>query len=124
MRSASCWRGTSCRSRRWNGAWPRSSDEVSKALLLGALLLCSPALAQTLEIPLASKATRSPAHHGRVEAREAGAFRLADEEHLAVGQPPITRWDYRSFSVYFEYDHVINSVLHHQPHHPLDKDQP
>ena len=21
-------------------------------------------------------------------------------------------------------DHVINSVLHHQPHHPLDKDQP
>ena len=51
-------------------------------------------------------------------------FGLADEEHPAVGHPPITRWDYRSFSVYFEYDHVINSVLHHQPHHPLDKDQP
>ena len=42
-------------------------------------------------------------------------FGLADEEHPSVGQPPITRWDYRTFSVYFEYDHVINSVRHHQP---------
>jgi hypothetical protein len=25
-------------------------------------------------------------------------FGLADEEHPAVGQPPITRWDYREFS--------------------------
>ena len=44
-------------------------------------------------------------------------FGLADEEHQPVGQPPITRWDYREFSVYFEYDHVINSVRHHQPRH-------
>jgi len=28
----------------------------------------------------------------------------------AVGQPPITRWDYNGFSVYFEYDHVLHSV--------------
>jgi len=42
-------------------------------------------------------------------------FGLADEEHPAVGKPPITRWDYREFSVYFEYDHVIDSVRHLQP---------
>ncbi len=41
-------------------------------------------------------------------------FGLADKEHPAVGQPPITRWDYRSFSVYFEYDHAINLVAKEQ----------
>ncbi|CAG0942983.1 hypothetical protein GPROT2_01947 [Gammaproteobacteria bacterium] len=28
-----------------------------------------------------------------------------------VGKPPITRWDYGSFVVYFEYDHVIDAVI-------------
>ena len=32
-------------------------------------------------------------------------------KHAAVGKPPITRWDYPAFSVYFEYTHVIDSVL-------------
>lgn len=98
----------------------------SLALLLGALLLCSSTLAQTLEIPLGQQgdAVASLPQLGESKRSVLERFGLADEEHPAVGQPPITRWDYRSFSVYFEYDHVINSVLHHQPHHPLDKDQP
>jgi hypothetical protein len=28
----------------------------------------------------------------------------------AVGQPPITRWVYAGFIVYFEYDHVVHAV--------------
>ena len=28
----------------------------------------------------------------------------------AVGDPPISRWNYPDFSVYFEYDHVITTV--------------
>jgi hypothetical protein len=31
-----------------------------------------------------------------------------------VGQPPITRWDYAGFSVYFEYEHVVHAVLRHR----------
>jgi hypothetical protein len=31
-------------------------------------------------------------------------------KHEAVGKPPITRWDYQGFSVFFEYDRVIHSV--------------
>jgi hypothetical protein len=31
-------------------------------------------------------------------------------KHDAVGLPPITRWDYPSFSVFFERDRVIDSV--------------
>jgi len=29
-----------------------------------------------------------------------------------VGQPPITRWDYEHWNVYFEYDRVLFTVLH------------
>ena len=28
-----------------------------------------------------------------------------------VGDPPITRWEYRDFIVYFEYDKVIHAVV-------------
>ncbi|GAA4353481.1 hypothetical protein [Kangiella taiwanensis] len=30
-----------------------------------------------------------------------------------VGDPPITKWVYNGYTVYFEYDHVIHSVIHH-----------
>ena len=29
-----------------------------------------------------------------------------------VGEPPISRWVYQDFTVYFEHEHVINSVVH------------
>ena len=29
----------------------------------------------------------------------------------AVGKPPISRWEYPGFVVYFEHDHVIHSVV-------------
>jgi hypothetical protein len=32
------------------------------------------------------------------------------DRRSAVGQPPITRWDYSGFSVYFEHDRVIHAV--------------
>lgn len=35
--------------------------------------------------------------------------------HSAVGEPPITRWDYEAFSVYFEHSHVIHSVVPASP---------
>ena len=31
-------------------------------------------------------------------------------KHDAVGAPPITRWDYAGFSVFFERDRVIDAV--------------
>lgn len=29
-----------------------------------------------------------------------------------VGEPPITRWIYQDYTVYFEHDRVIHSVVH------------
>lgn len=42
------------------------------------------------------------------------------QRHAPVGgsssqQPPITRWDYPDFAVYFENQHVINTVNPQQP---------
>lgn len=41
----------------------------------------------------------------------ASQYGAPEAKHAAVGKPPITRWDYPGFSVYFEYTHVIDSVL-------------
>ena len=39
-------------------------------------------------------------------------FGAPTRRFAAVGKPPITRWDYPAFSVYFEYNRVIHSVAH------------
>lgn len=92
-----------------------------RAILLLALLLPGALLAETLSIPVGNQGTDIDAHNlphkGQSKRAVLERFGLADEEHKPVGQPPITRWDYRDFSVYFEYDHVINSVRHHRPRH-------
>jgi hypothetical protein len=38
-------------------------------------------------------------------------FGAPQERHPAVGQPPITRWDYPAFSVFFEHEFVIDAVV-------------
>ena len=93
--------------------------------LLLALLLPLSALAETIEIPVGQQgdAVAGLPQPGESRSSVLAHFGLADEEHPPVGQPPITRWDYRTFSVYFEYDHVVNSVLHHQPRHPTKEQQ-
>ena len=37
-------------------------------------------------------------------------FGEPDNQAPAVGQPPITRWYYPRYTVYFEHDRVITSV--------------
>ena len=34
------------------------------------------------------------------------------EKVAAVGEPPITRWRYQNFTVYFEHNKVIHAVSH------------
>lgn len=38
-------------------------------------------------------------------------FGTPASRHPTVGQPPITRWDYDGFSVFFEHDKVIHAVV-------------
>lgn len=36
------------------------------------------------------------------------------QELPAVGEPPITRWEYDGYSVFFEHDLVLHSVIHRE----------
>lgn len=47
-------------------------------------------------------------------------FGAPEKKHPPVGggsrqQPPITRWDYAGFSVFFEHGHVIDAVVPGRP---------
>jgi len=48
-------------------------------------------------------------HMDQVEAR----FGAPLEKIPAVGEPPISRWVYSDYTVYFERDIVLDSVIHH-----------
>ncbi|MDX1507689.1 MAG: hypothetical protein R3358_05380 [Woeseiaceae bacterium] len=38
-------------------------------------------------------------------------FGSPSKKHAAVGEPPITRWEYNNMVVFFEHDRVIHAVL-------------
>jgi len=85
--------------------------------VLFTLALAVPANAETIRIPVGYQGQAADApmpRRGESKTSVLERFGLADQEHPSVGTPPITRWDYRTFSVYFEHQHVINSVRHHQ----------
>jgi hypothetical protein len=72
---------------------------------LGSMLAAQPARADDP----AADAGR-PARGARMSAIEA-RYGAPAERYPAVGRPPITRWDYPGFVVYFENDRVIHAVL-------------
>lgn len=84
-----------------------------KAVLSLGLLLALPVMADTLvvddQVQLRPSALETP-HRGSSMASVEAKFGTPVARHAAVGNPPITRWDYDGFSVYFEYQHVIHSV--------------
>lgn len=86
--------------------------------LTAALLAAAPAHADTLTIPLGQQAAaqqQSLPQRGSSTSQVQRQHGDPVTRHATVGQPPITRWDYAGFSVYFEYDHVIQAVRHHTP---------
>ncbi len=64
--------------------------------------------AETARAPVA---TRKVPTRGMDMANVRNAFGAPREEHAAVGDPPITRWDYDGYSVFFEHDKVLHSVI-------------
>ena len=50
--------------------------------------------------------------NGQSKATVETNFGAPAEKHSAVGDPPISSWKYDTYSVYFEYDLVLFTVLH------------
>ena len=87
---------------------------MMKTLIFNAILLgFSQVQADTLTMPEPVAADVSVQVPGRgmsmtdVEEKFGSPEAKFDE----VGDPPITRWDYPQFSVYFEYQYVLHAVV-------------
>lgn len=77
------------------------------------LLASSPLTADVLIIDEVRQVEKmSLPANGQTKANIEAKFGTPQERHAAVGEPPISRWDYDTYSVYFEYDRVLFSVLH------------
>ncbi len=89
--------------------------------ILTALLLFCPVLAgaDIIRVPIAQQGSdidhiARPAK-GESQTNVLQQFGEPQQRIAARGQPPISSWKYAEFTVYFEYEHVIHSVLIHRP---------
>jgi len=86
---------------------------VTAALLVAGALLAGSARAETIvvndQLTVKEVPGERPTRGMRMSAVEA-RFGAPQDRHPAVGEPPITRWDYPGFSVFFERDRVIHAV--------------
>lgn len=88
-------------------------------LALAMIVVTSaPAHADTLLLdaiktaPPNSSAGVARPRHGSTMAEVTAQFGEPASKKDAVGDPPITRWVYAGYTVYFEYDRVIDVVVH------------
>jgi hypothetical protein len=89
---------------------------VSLALGVAPLLLSTPAHAESLRMKVQQEQHYNLPKRGMTMAqvkREYGAPLkvLATRGGSSKYQPPIHRWEYAKYIVYFEYSHVIHAVL-------------
>ena len=91
--------------------------QLSLAAVLALLSPAAPATADTLLIQRTQAASQAKLpKRGISMAAVESEFGAPATKHAPVGggsasTPPITRWDYPGFSVYFENSHVVNAVL-------------
>jgi hypothetical protein len=85
---------------------------IVRTLLLLALFATGPAWAETLSQPTTDPAAAlERPKRGSTMSAVQSRFGEPATRHAAVGQPPITRWDYAQFAVYFENDRVLHAVI-------------
>ena len=65
-----------------------------------------------LAMPAQTKSASSMPYRGLDMSGVARSWGEPREKVAAVGQPPISRWIYDGFTVYFEHQDVIHSVRH------------
>jgi hypothetical protein len=83
------------------------------ALLCGAFGL---ATADELQMEDMAKSAGPRPTRGMTAASVEAKFGEPESRKAAVGNPPISSWEYKDFVVFFEYDRVIHAVVkHHTP---------
>lgn len=76
----------------------------------------SVSIAESVAVPVGQQGSANqnierPAR-GSSKAQVSNQFGTPNQQTASVGEPPISQWVYDGFTVYFEDDYVIHSVLH------------
>jgi hypothetical protein len=91
----------------------KQSPVVLAVALIGCVGWPAALPAQNLDMPASTPATTAAAGvpaRGQTMGSVEKQFGAPAERYPAVGRPPITRWVYPGFVVFFEYDHVVHAV--------------
>ena len=84
-----------------------------RTLMLPLLAVSTVASAETLlvndQVVVADSSVPRP-DKGQTMSAVQAKFGAPQARHPAVGKPPITRWDYDRFIVYFEHERVVHAV--------------
>lgn len=88
------------------------------SLVMGCSFLASvAAMSETVRVPIGqdTKAWSGKApNRGQTKAQVKTEFGDPDSVRGPSGQPPIYFWEYPDFTVYFEAEHVIHTVIKHR----------
>ena len=82
---------------------------------LALILFHPPITADEVKVPVGQQSLQNQS----IDRPKSGMSKAQVEQHYgapqqttgAVGEPPISSWEYSDYVVYFEYDRVIHSVL-------------
>ena len=85
---------------------------ASLALVALTAGFAGPAVAQNLDMQGTEGARQDQGRptRGMTQASVESTFGAPQSRQSPVGDPPITRWEYADFVVFFEYDRVIHAV--------------
>lgn len=109
----------------------RARRPLANRLAITALmcsLMTGPAIAagDVLQIPLSQQGDSKLPRPGKGMSKTEVEALFGAPQHSQgpVGTPPITRWQYAAYTVIFEYDHVVHTVLKHKPKAPIGGETP
>ena len=81
-------------------------------MAIGVMSTGVTAQSEPIKVTQQSNESVSKPRHGQSMSQVESSFGEPIEKVNAVGEPPISRWRYAEFTVYFEHDKVIHSVAH------------
>lgn len=92
-------------------------QRFSALVFLAAVFGAPNITAEELQLPLMQQGKASVSKPNKGDSKAAVEQRYGEplNKTAAVGTPPISRWQYADFVVYFEYDHVVHAVAIHKP---------
>lgn len=83
---------------------------IAPVAILAMTLFVGPAAADQLLMERAQASAATGPQRGQSMETVEARYGAPEQRKPAVGEPPITRWQYPEFTVYFEGDRVIHSV--------------